>query len=284
MQIEKVGVAGFNDMGFGISLVVARSGFAVSIWDTDEARKALFEGLIDNAVKAGTLSSEDKEALLSRIILGTDLPVLKDADLVIESLGEDVALKRRFFADVSHVVGEDAILATHTSCHSVTEICQAAKNPQRSLGMHFFKPPEVVKLVEVVKAEKSSPNIVDQACDFCRKIGKEPVLAKDLPGFIVNYLWAPYMNQALEAYDQGLATKEDLDLTLEMGLGYPKGPLKLIDQVGLDNYLEMTSAFYEESKDPKFAPPVILKRMVKSGKTGKKVGEGFYLYHSDHEE
>ena len=285
MQIKKVGIAGFGGLGNGIAHVVAGAGYPVAVWDADEqaldrGRSELIESL-DGAVESGTINDEEKESILSRMILNTDLTALKDVDLVIESVPEDLDLKKRIFSDVSGLVTEEAVLATSTSCYSVTEITRAAKNPQRALGMHFFKPPLNVKLVEVVKAVDSSQEVIDLVVDFCGKIGKETVVAKDSPGFIVNYLFVPYMNQALDYYDHGLAHREGLDTALRMGLGYPKGPLTLIDQSGLDDHLHLTSVLYDRLKDPRFAPPAILKRMVDGGKLGKKSGQGFYTYDED---
>jgi len=285
MQIKKVGIAGFGGLGRGIAQVVVRAGYPVVVWDEDEQvlEREKFELIesLDGAIESGTISDEEKEPILSRMILSTDLTVLKDVDLVIESVPEDLNLKKRIFSDVSGLVKEEAVLATSTSCYSVTEISRAAKNPQRALGMHFFKPPTDVKLVEVVKAVDSSQEVIDLVVDFCGKIGKETVVAKDSPGFIVNYLFAPYMNQALDYYDHGLAEREGLDTALQMGLGYPKGPLTLIDQSGLDGHLHLTSVLYDRLKDPRFAPPPILKRMVDGGKLGKKSGQGFYSYDED---
>jgi len=285
MQIKKVGIAGFSGLGSGIAQVVARAGYPVAVWDVDEqaldrGRFELIESL-DGAIESGTLNNEEKESILSRMILSTELTLLKDVDLVIESVLEDLDLKKKIFSDVSGLVTEEAVLATSTSCYSVTEITRAAKNPQRALGMHFFKPPPDVKLVEVVRAVDSSQEIIDLVVDFCSKIGKETVVAKDSPGFIVNYLFVPYMNQALDYYDHGLAHREGLDTALRMGLGYPKGPLTLIDQSGLDDHLHLTSVLYDRLKDPRFAPPPILKRMVDGGKLGKKSGRGFYTYDED---
>ena len=285
MQIKKVGIAGFGGLGSGIAHVVAGAGYPVAVWDADEqaldrGRSELIESL-DGAVESGTLNNEEKESILSRMILSTELTLLKDVDLVIESVLEDLDLKKKIFSDVSGLVTEEAVLATSTSCYSVTEITRAAKNPQRALGMHFFKPPPDVKLVEVVRAVDSSQEVIDLVVDFCSKIGKETVVAKDSPGFIVNYLFVPYMNQALDYYDHGLADREGLDTALRMGLGYPKGPLTLIDQSGLDDHLHLTSVLYDRLKDPRFAPPPILKRMVDGGKLGKKSGRGFYTYDED---
>lgn len=282
MQIETVGIAGFDGLGSGIAHVVARAGYAVAVWDANEQvlerGKSALNDSIDRAIESGTLNKEEKDDTLTRMIFSTDMSALKDADLIIESVSEDLDLKKKVFSDVSGLVKGEGVLATSTSCYSVTEISQAAKNPERALGMHFFKPPLDVKLVEVVRAVDSSQEVIDLVVDFCAKIGKETVVAKDSPGFIVNYLFVPYMNQALNYYDYGLADREGLDTALRMGLGYPKGPLALIDQSGLDEHLHLTSVLYDRLKDSRFAPPPILKRLVDGGKLGKKTGRGFYTY------
>ncbi|MFH1242777.1 MAG: 3-hydroxyacyl-CoA dehydrogenase family protein [Pseudomonadota bacterium] len=285
MQIEKVGIAGFEGLGSGIVHVVSGAGYDVSVWSSDgqvlERGKDELNKFLDEAVGSGTIKEEEKDNILDRLVFSTDMTVLKDADLVIESVSEDLDLKKQIFSHVSALIKGEAVLATSTACYSVTEIGRTAKNPQRTLGMHFFKPPHKVKLVEVVRSLDSSQEVIDLAVDFCAKIGKETVVAKDSPGFIVNYLFVPYMNQALRYYDQGLADKEGLDTALRMGLGYPTGPLTLIDHLGLDEHLHLTSVLYDRLKDPRFAPPPILKRMVDGGRLGKKTGQGFYTYDED---
>ena len=282
MKIEKVGVAGLGKTASIVLQAIAGGGFPVVAWDGDEAalerdKNALSDAL-DKAVDSGTLTKEEKDDLLARITFTADMDRLNEADLVVESAMEDITLKKRIFSELSDIMPEAAILATNTSCFSVTEIAQSVKKPHRVIGLHFFGPPQGVTFVEVVSAERSSEETVSAAVDFCAKIGKETVVAKDSPGLIANYLFVAYMNQALDAYDHGLADKEDLDTTIRMGLGYPKGPLELIDHIGLDEYLHLTTALYERSGDLRFAPPVILTRMADSGKLGEKTGEGFYAY------
>jgi 3-hydroxybutyryl-CoA dehydrogenase len=282
MNIEKVGIAGLNNMGIGIAQVLASAGLAVNAWDLEgasieEAERALSQAL-EKSVVSGLLKGQDTKNILSNVHFSKELAALKGADLVIESLPEDLDRKKSFFSDISEIVKDHVMLATTTSCFSVTEIALAAKNPERFLGMHFFKPVQSVKLVEVVRAENTSQGLIDLVANFCGMIGKETVVVKDSPGFIVNYLFVPYMNQALEYYDHKLAEKEALDTALRMGLGYPKGPLTLIDEIGLDEHLHLTSVLYERLKDQRFAAPAILQRMVAGGKTGKKAGKGFYSY------
>ncbi len=285
MRIDKVSIAGFEGLGSGIAHLVAGAGYIVAVWSSDEQvlerGKGELNKSLDEAVRSGTIKEEEKDDILNRLIFSTDITVLKDADLVIESIPEDLDLKKQIFSHVSAFIKGEAILATSTACYSVTEIGRTAKNPQQTLGLHFFKPPLKVRLVEIVRSLDSSQEAIDLAVDFCGKIGKETVVAKDSPGFIVNYLFVPYMNQALNYYEQGLADREGLDTALRMGLGYPTGPLTLIDQQGLDEHLHLTSVLYDRLKDPRFAPPPILKRMVDGGRLGKKTGQGFYAYDKD---
>ncbi|MFH1351603.1 MAG: 3-hydroxyacyl-CoA dehydrogenase family protein [Pseudomonadota bacterium] len=282
MQIEKLGIMGFGEIGRGIAQMASKAGCHVAVWDKDEASleegKGSLNDSMDKAVESGTLNKEEKEGILTRITLGLDMAIFKESDLVIESVPEDLALKKKVVSGASKVIKAETILATSTSCFSVTGISQSALNPQRFLGMHFFRPPQDVRLVEVVRAEGTSQETMDLILEFCAKIGKETVVVKDSPGFIVNYLLVPYMNQALNYYEHGLADKEGLDTAIRMGLGYPKGPLTLVDQMGLDDYLQLTSSLYERLGDQRFFPPPILKRMVDGGKPGKKSGEGFYTY------
>lgn len=280
--MEKIGVACSGELSPGIAHVVARGGFEIIAWNPDEASRLtvekIFDEQLDSAVESGSLDSKQKEGILSRLQFTEDIGELREAELVIEALPEDLESKKKFFADVSSIVAENAILATSTSCYSVTEIAQAARNPERTLGIHFFKPPQSVRLVEVVRAENTSERTIDLIMEFCVEIDKEAVIVKDSPGFIVNYLFVPYMNQALNYYDHEFADRETLDTAIKMGLGYPKGPLALIDELGLDYHLKITTELYKRLKDSKFAPPPILKRMVDGGKLGKKSGQGFYSY------
>ncbi len=266
MKIEMVGIAGFQELGDRIAFLAASAGYTTIVWDTNQVSlesgiKAL-KTSIDKEIDAGTLAKEKKEEILTQITFDTDLNIMKKSDLVIEAIAEDIQLKKTIFADLSHIVAENAILATTTSCFSVTEISKSVRNTERAMGLHFVESPQGIRLVEIVKTEITSQESISLALDFCAKIGTETVVSKDSPGFIVNYLFAPYMNQALEAYDHGLASKDDLDLALRMGLGYPKGPLELIDRIGTGKYLHLTSILYQRLLDPRFAPPAILKRMV----------------------
>jgi 3-hydroxybutyryl-CoA dehydrogenase len=282
MQIEKIGIVGFSNTGVNIAIAVAAAGFHTTVCLKDDkslkSRNNSFLSALDRAEETGKLPKEEKDRIVSQVTFSTDMASLKDSNLVIETFMEDIDLKKKAIAELSKTVAAKAIIATNTECFSVTEVTRSASNPERLLGLHFFEPPQGTKLVEVIKTEKTSSEVIALAKEFCTKIGKETVVSKDGAGFIANYLFVPYMNQALEAYDHNLATKEDLDTAIRMGLGYPRGPIELIDHIGLENHLKLTSALFERTGNPRFAPPVILKRMVDSGKLGKESGEGFYPY------
>jgi 3-hydroxybutyryl-CoA dehydrogenase len=283
MDIEKVAVLGVTELGIDIALVVSGAGCQVAVLEKDKTALEAGKRKLDEKMREpiAPVREDERENLLSRITFHGDNGPLKEADLVIEASSEDLGLKKVSISEASNIVGEEAILATTTACFSVTEIVHSGKMPQRALGMHFFKSPRIVKLVELVKAEGTSNETLDRVVAFCSKIGKETVVAKDSPGFILNYLFVPYMNQAINYYDHGFADKKGLDTAICMGLGYPSGPLALVDDLGLDNHLQLSAALYDQLHDPRFAPPPLLKRMVDSGKLGKKTGEGFYAYNEE---
>lgn len=282
MSIQKVGVAGLGKAAGIIMQVIPGRGVPVIAWEKDESglekgKNALNDEL-DNAIDSGFITKEEKEGILNKITFTSDLKSLKDADVVIESAVEDIEIKKGIFSELGGFVREDAVLATNTSCFSATEIAGSAENPRRCLGLHFLESVRGTKFVEIVSTENSSEETISSAVEFCSGLNIECVVVKDSPGFLVNYLFVPYMNRALEAYDQGLADKEDLDTAIRMGLGYPKGPLELIDKIGLDKHLHLTGQLYKRINDPRFSPPGILNRKVEGGKLGIKTGEGFHSY------
>jgi 3-hydroxybutyryl-CoA dehydrogenase len=280
MQIKRVGFVGFGKTAVQIAEAAALAGYRLSVWDRSD--EALRQGkdelgkLIDGRVSSGGLTGEDKQRLSNSVTFGVDLASTKDSDLVIEFVSEDLVLKKGILSELSSLVGKQSLIATGTACFSVTELSKSVKNPERFLGLHFLEAPQGIKLAEVVKGERTSQETISLAQEFCGKIGKETVTSKDSPGFIANYLFVPYMNQALEAYDHGLASKEDLDTAIRMGLGYPSGPLELIDRTGLERHLELASILYERLGDARFAPPAVLKRMIDGGRPDGEAGPGFY--------
>ena len=278
----KVAVLGFGTMGAGIAQVCARAGREVVVLEETEERleggRRRLEAFLEEGVRREKVTEEERNETLARVWGTTEVGDLVGSGLVIEAVVEDLENKRALLPAVANVVGESAILATNTSALSVTELAATVARPERFGGLHFFNPAPLMKLVEVIAAVQTSEETLDSLESFAREIGKEPVRTKDRPGFLVNRLLMPYLNQVVQAYDDGLATAEDIDAALEGGLGYPMGGLKLLDLIGLDIHLHATSAAYEQTHDPHLAPPPLLSRMVDAGYLGRKAGRGFYDY------
>lgn len=277
-----IGVIGLGTMGSGIAQVVASHGFLVTAVETTMTR--VEEGLermrhfMNRGVVLGKTSPDEIETVMRAIRTSTALDELRDADLIIEAVFEDLHVKRAVFEELVRHVRASTILATNTSALPIHQIAQGIDFPSPLIGLHFFNPPPLMRLVEVVKPLNASDQLIDQAKAFCHAIGKTPVVVKDRPGFLVNRLLLPYLNQAMDAFDHDLATREDLDVAVELGLGYPMGPLKLLDQIGLDVHLHATTALFEQTRASEFRPPAILQELVDAGRFGKKTGEGFYSY------
>jgi 3-hydroxybutyryl-CoA dehydrogenase len=273
-----VGVLGFGTMGVGIAQVCAAAGYDCIVLETSiEAFEAGLERLktfLDAGVARGKISPEDREAILARILGVTEAKKLEGVGLIIEAVSEQLAIKLGCLKAVD-AVAPSTVIATNTSALSVTEIARHVGNPGRVAGLHFFNPAPIMPLVEVVRSVLTDQSTIDVLMEFSTKIGKSPIEVRDRPGFLVNRLLMPYLNDVAQAYDDGLATAEDIDVALELGLGYPVGPLALLDLIGLDTHHHATTAAYEATKDCHFAPPPILTRMVQAGYLGKKSGEGF---------
>ncbi len=220
---------------------------------------------LDKFVEKQKLTPAERDATLGRIQPTTDVNDLKDCDLVIEAIVENVEAKTRLFRQLDDLLAPHAIICTNTSSLCVIELAAKTKRPNRVAGLHFFNPVPIMKLVEVVKTIATTQDVVDTLFDFARKLGKEPILAKDTPGFVVNRLLVPYLLYAIEVYDEGLASKEDIDKGMKLGCGYPMGPLELLDFVGLDTTYYIAQIMFDEFKDPMMAPPPLLKRMVLAG-------------------
>jgi 3-hydroxybutyryl-CoA dehydrogenase len=259
-ELERVAVLGMGTMGAGIAQVCAQAGLEVVVLEATEERAAS--------------GAERMGAFL--VTTTTDPAALAGAGLVIETVSEDLALKRALLAEVAGVVGESAVIATNTSALSVTAVAAGLPAPERVGGLHFFNPAPLMKLVEVVAAVRTSDATVEFLQGVAERLGKTAVVTKDRPGFLVNRLLMPYLNQVIQDYDDGLAAAEDLDAALELGLGYPLGGLKVLDLVGLDVHLHATQAAWEQSRDPHLVPPPLLERMVDAGVLGRKSGRGFY--------
>ena len=282
MKIAKVGVLGCGLMGAGIAEVSARAGFETRVREVDEGLleqgMARIEGSLARAVAKGKIDEEAKAATLGRLHGTLDENDLADCDLVIEAVIEDLEQKCRIFSALDEIVKPEAIFASNTSSLTITEMAVATRRGERFLGLHFFNPVPVMKLVEVVRTIMTSDAAVDSAFEFVRAVGKEPVAAHDNSGFIVNRLLVPYLLDAIRALENGVGTVEDLDKAMKLGCGYPMGPFTLLDFVGLDTTYYIANIMFEEYRETRFAPPPLLKKMVMAGRYGRKSGRGFYEY------
>ena len=281
-DIRKVGVCGAGLMGNGIAQTCAAAGFEVVLMEVADA--PLQKGMasitksLDKFVEKQKLSQADRDATLARITATTDVKDLKDCDLVIEAIIENMDAKLKLFKTLDDMLAPQGIICSNTSSLCVIEMAAGTKRADRVAGLHFFNPVPLMKLVEVVKTIATSQETVDKLYAFAKKLGKEPVLAQDTPGFIVNRLLIPYLLYAIRVYEQGLASREDIDKGMKLGCGYPMGPLELLDFVGLDTTYYIAEIMFDEFKDPMMAPPTLLKRMVLAGQYGRKSGKGFYDY------
>jgi 3-hydroxybutyryl-CoA dehydrogenase len=282
MAIERVAVVGGGLMGSGIAEVTAAAGLPVVLRDVDdaalEAARGRLETSLARAVKTGKTTEDAAAHLGEQIEFTTDLSDLRDVDLVIEAVPENVDLKTEVLAAVAHVVGPDTLIASNTSSIPIAQLAAAVPDPARVLGLHFFSPVPVMGLVEVVVALDTSEETLAAARDFVERIGKVVIETKDRSGFIVNMLLVPYLMAAVRMYEEGFATREAIDQGMQLGCGHPMGPLTLCDFIGLDVLYSVCDSLYEEFKQPGYAPPPLLKRMVASGRLGRKSGQGFYEY------
>ncbi|HET9409946.1 MAG TPA: 3-hydroxybutyryl-CoA dehydrogenase [Candidatus Sulfotelmatobacter sp.] len=286
MQIKKVGVLGCGLMGSGIAQTCATAGFDVTVLEVEQ--KYLdkgFSGIEKSLAKfaerppeKGGITAQQKEAIRARLKGTTNRADLADCDIVIEAIIENVAQKKEMYAALDAVVKNDAIFASNTSSISITELMTATKRPERFIGLHFFNPVPLMKLVEVVRTIATADDVYDAAYDFGKKLGKVPVRTSDKTGFIVNRLLVPYLLDAIRAYEEGVGSIEDIDSAMKLGCGYPMGPFTLLDFVGLDTTYYITHVMYDEFKERRFASPALLKRMVMAGWYGRKSGKGFYDY------
>jgi 3-hydroxybutyryl-CoA dehydrogenase len=282
MAISRVGIVGSGIMGSGIAEVAAKTGHEVILRSRkQESADAMVAGLeksLAKQVERGKLSEDDRDAVLARVSATSNLEDLKDCDLVIESIVEDLATKKELFAELDRIVKADAIIATNTSTLPVVEMAMQTGRHDQVLGIHFFNPAPMMSLVEIVKPITASDETVAAAQAFVAACGKTAVLVGDQAGFIVNNLLFPYLNNAIRLYEAGVATKEDIDEAMKGGCNFPMGPFALLDLVGLDTSLSILEALYEEFKDPNYAARPMLKRMVTAGHLGRKSGKGFYDY------
>ena len=286
MEIKNVGVLGCGLMGSGIAQVAATAGYDVTVLEQDQ--KFIDKGfagidkslsrLVERGVEKGGLTAEQKKEAQSRLKGTLEMRDLSNCDIVIEAIIENVDEKRRTYAELEQVVKKEAIFATNTSSISVTELMTATRRPERFIGLHFFNPVPMMKLVEIVKTIATAPEVFETAIEFGKKLGKVPVRTSDKTGFIVNRLLVPYLLDAIRAYEEGVGSITDIDEAMKLGCGYPMGPFTLLDFVGLDTTYYITEVMYDEFKERRFASPALLRRLVLAGWYGRKSGKGFYDY------
>jgi 3-hydroxybutyryl-CoA dehydrogenase len=281
-EVKSVGVVGAGIMGSGIVEVCAKAGLEVTFVEADEAARArgyqAIERSTARAVERGKLTDSARKETLGRITGSTNLKDLADSDLVIEAVTEEIDTKLEVFRTLDELVKPDVVMATNTSSLPIAELSAATRRPDKVVGMHFFNPPPVMKLLEIVRALTTSTETVEFAKGMGERLGKTTVLAKDRAGFIVNFLLIPYLNSAIRMLDEGFTSREDIDTAIQLGLGHPMGPLTLLDLIGLDTALNVSEVLYDEFKDPLYSAPTLLKRMVSAGYLGRKSGRGFYEY------
>ncbi|MCC8245897.1 3-hydroxyacyl-CoA dehydrogenase family protein [Saccharothrix luteola] len=281
-QFNTVGVVGLGTMGAGIAEVLARTGITVVAVDVDEAGLARGRGHLDHstdrAVAGGKLSSDERDATLARISYATSLDALAGVDLVIEAVPERMELKAAVFEELDRICGPDVVFASNTSSLSITEIGVHTGRPGKVVGLHFFNPAPVLKLVEVIRTVVTEPDVVTDVVAFAEGLGKSPVVIGDRAGFIANALLFGYLNHAVRMYESRYATREDLDAAMRYGCGYPMGPLAVLDLIGLDTAYEILDTMYHQSRNRLHAPAPLLKQMITAGLLGRKSGRGFYTY------
>ncbi len=280
MSIQKVGVVGCGLMGSGIAEVAATAGLDVVVREVDatflEQGRGRIRKSLDRAVSREKLSAEDRDAALGRMTFTTELADLASCDIVIEAIVEDPEVKNTLFRELDRICGERTILASNTSSLPITDMAAATDRADRFVGLHFFNPVPVMKLVEVVRTIATSEETYERAFEFARKLGKVPIAAKDNSGFVVNLLLVPYMLDAIRQLERGVASIEDIDTGMVLGCGYPMGPFTLCDFVGIDTLYKISEIMFDEYREERYAPPPLLKRIVAMGRYGRKSGRGFY--------
>ena len=282
MQIKTVGVLGCGLMGSGIAQVCAAAGYRTIVREVEDGflKKGMgrIEKFLSDGVAKGKVTEDAKATTLGNLSGTTKFEDLKDCHLIIEAIIENVEEKAKSFASLDAIVGDRTIFCSNTSSLCITELAATTKHPDRFAGLHFFNPVPVMKLVEVIRALTTSDETYQTVFAFAQSLGKEPITAPDRPGFIVNRLLVPYLLDAIRSYENGLGTVEDIDKGMKLGTGYPMGPFTLLDFVGLDTTYYIANIMFEEYREPAYAPPPLLKRMVLAGRLGRKSGQGFYKY------
>ncbi len=282
MEIKKVGVLGCGLMGSGIAQIAAQAGYETYVREVDEEvlKKGLsrIEDFLTKGVQKGKLTEAQMTETLDRLHGTTKLSDLASCDIIIEAVVENIEVKKQVFSELDGLCAAHTIFATNTSSLTVIEMAAATKRPDRFVGLHFFNPVPIMKLVEVVRTVSTSQETFDKAFAFAKSLGKEPIACKDRSGFVVNLLLVPYLLDAIRAVENGVASVEDIDKGMQLGCGYPMGPLTLLDFVGLDTTYYIANIMFEEYREAKYAPPPLLRKMVLAGLHGRKSGKGFYDY------
>ena len=281
-EIRRIGVVGLGAMGAGIAQLAVEAGYDVVgrevSADLGERARERIAHFLQRKVDKSTMSAEAREGALGRLALTTDLAAFADCDLVIEAIVEELGAKLTLFSELEGIVRGDTVLATNTSALSVTEIAAATSTPERVVGMHFFNPAPLMPLVEIVKAELSSDDAADAAFGVGERMGKRPIRCHDTPGFVVNRVLIPLLNDCLRVLDEARVSPEDLDSAMTAGAGWPMGPCTLVDLVGIDVHVHASEALYEKLREPRMAPPPRIVAMRNAGLLGRKSGRGFYSY------
>jgi len=281
-DIKTIGVVGCGSMGSGIIQVAAQAGYQVKVVDTTDAAWARADKTIrtslDRMLKKEKISEQEMQDTLARISFSTEIGTLSVAQYIIEAVFENIDVKKELFARLEPVVGPDTVIATNTSSLSITEMASLVKNPANFVGMHFFNPVPMMKLVEIIPAIQTRPEVTALARELGTSFGKTPITCKDTPGFVLNRLLVPYMMDAIRLLEDGVASAEDIDIAMKLGAGMPMGPLELQDFAGVDIGYYVGDIFFNYTKEARFAPPTLLRNMVKAGYVGRKAGRGFYDY------
>jgi len=283
--MEHIGVVGCGLMGSGIAQVCAQSGHRVTIVEIDDAvrEKGMkrIRTMLEKSRRRGDLTDEQSAAAIENLSASADLRTLESCNLIIEAVTERPDVKKSIFAKLDEIVGAECVFASNTSSISITELASGTQRAPRFVGLHFFNPVPVMKLVEVIRGVNTSEATMDACLEFVRSIGKEPVVCRDTPAFIVNKLLVPYLLDAIRMLESGVATAEDIDAAMVHGTGYPMGPIRLVDYVGLDTACHVADVMYDELGETRFKAPVMLRRLVQAGRLGRKSGRGFYDYGSN---